>query len=441
MTLTSRAAAPTTVNELAVLATADGVDLRTTSIHTDIPRTEISHGDDNDYSHERERALTKMTADGLKPMTAEECEEERKTTKALLKKFTTGLLKLDSNALSFPIMYSEPRSYLERCADIFSFLVEKYIDMSINLTNLNETANSSENQNNEDKPAQAEAGNKASPENINYQKLAYIAAGIIASFHIDIGPKKVFNPYLGETYYGKWENGTEIYGEQSSHHPPISDIILFGPERRWKCFAHMDFDIDSGLNNVELKQNGTFRLEIKDGNIYEWKFPVTALTGFVKGERIVKVKGTLEVIDVTNNLICSIDISPRKDSKKGLTNPVASTIYGGMKPNEPKLKKFNHIITGDYCNQVLLDGNVIWDIHNDIVHRPVTGVPEEMLLPSDVRFRFDRVLLIQGKLEEADKAKTALEELQRREEKLRECVPSKKLIEGMKNLKIKFGKK
>jgi hypothetical protein len=43
----------------------------------------------------------------------------------------------------------------------------------------------------------------------------------------------------------------------------------------------------------------------------------------------------------------------------------------------------------------------------------------EDLLPSDARFRLDRNLFIENKLEAADEAKIALEQAQRREEDLR----------------------
>lgn len=410
MTILARRQAPTTINPLQPVHITDGIDIQTTSVQECIPRTEIQNGDD-DYSFERQRALTKMTPDGLKPLSPEEVELEKQTTKNLLKKFASGILKADSNALSFPIIYSEPRSYLERFADIFSFLVEKYIDKAMD------------------------------PRNDNDRKLAFIATGIMAGFHIDIGPKKVFNPILGETYYGIYENGTQIFAEQSSHHPPLSDIELIGPDNKWRCYAHMDFDIDSGLNNVDLKQNGIFHLEIKDGNTYEWKYPNVQIAGFVKGDRIVKVKGNLEVIDVTNNIICSVEISPRKDKKKGIDQTLASGIYGGTKANEKSVKDFRHKINGNYVDQIYIDGEVLWDIQRDIVKRPVPAVPDDMILPSDVRFRLDRNLLIQGKTNEADKAKTTLEEFQRREENLRDSISIVSEIKNNLSGKFKLGKR
>ena len=38
---------------------------------------------------------------------------------------------------------------------------------------------------------------------------------------------KPFNPILGETYQG-FIDGCPIYGEQISHHPPISSLLLLG---------------------------------------------------------------------------------------------------------------------------------------------------------------------------------------------------------------------
>jgi hypothetical protein len=38
---------------------------------------------------------------------------------------------------------------------------------------------------------------------------------------------KPFNPVLGETYQG-FIDGCPIYGEQISHHPPISSILFIG---------------------------------------------------------------------------------------------------------------------------------------------------------------------------------------------------------------------
>jgi hypothetical protein len=40
---------------------------------------------------------------------------------------------------------------------------------------------------------------------------------------------KPFNPILGETYQA-FIDGCPIYGEQTSHHPPISTLLFVGRE-------------------------------------------------------------------------------------------------------------------------------------------------------------------------------------------------------------------
>lgn len=39
--------------------------------------------------------------------------------------------------------------------------------------------------------------------------------------------EKPFNPILGETYQGVID-GFPVYGEQISHHPPISSLYMIG---------------------------------------------------------------------------------------------------------------------------------------------------------------------------------------------------------------------
>ena len=37
---------------------------------------------------------------------------------------------------------------------------------------------------------------------------------------------KPFNPIIGETYQGYWPDGSSIYCEHTSHHPPITNFFV-----------------------------------------------------------------------------------------------------------------------------------------------------------------------------------------------------------------------
>jgi hypothetical protein len=40
---------------------------------------------------------------------------------------------------------------------------------------------------------------------------------------------KPMNPILGETLQATLVDGTQVYAEQISHHPPISYFLIIGP--------------------------------------------------------------------------------------------------------------------------------------------------------------------------------------------------------------------
>lgn len=347
---------------------------------------------DADYAHYRDRAINHNCKDGVYPMTPEEQQAERDYNWQMVAKFTKSIFTMNFTTFSWPVFYSEPRSFLERTADLFTFLAQKYIPMAVEATDPDE-------------------------------RLLHLATGIAAGFHIYMACKKPWNPVLGETFIGEYQNGAKIYAEQTSHHPPISDFELFGPNGEWHCYGHCKFTIASGMREVDINQTGVFHLEFKDGAAYEWEFPMIQVWGIVYGDRIIGVKGPVVITDLKNNLKCRIETYPRKDTSKGITESKATTTFAfTFKADDTKetlRKKFN----GDYCQKFFDGDKVYWDINTDIVPRPKPEAPEELLLPSDCRYRIDRSLLITKELDDADKGKVIVEESQRREEKMRVCIP------------------
>jgi hypothetical protein len=232
--------------------------------------------------------------------------------------------------------------------------------------------------------------------------------------------KKPWNPLLGETYACRWPNGVSFYAEQISHHPPVSAVQLTGPGGVWSCHGQCFGRIDNGVQAVNLEQKGTFSLSIEDGTEFEWEFPTIEIRGNVTGERTIRIKGSFVVFDRTNDLECWVEVNPKKDKRKGTESAVATTVVGAVKAKRGEAPA---TITGDYCGKLVLNGDVIWDIEDPIVMRPTAAVDDSELLLSDCRYRLDRNLFIQERLEEADSAKLALEGMQRKEAALRGGLP------------------
>lgn len=382
------------------------------------PRVELKN-QDADYAHERNVAINCSFKDGVKPMTKAEQEFERKLNKEIIKKFTMAIFKMDVTKFSFPVGYNEPRTFLERSTDLFSFLVTEYIEKALQQSN----------------PA---------------ERLAYVATGIIAGFQFYLQQKKPWNPLLGETYVGEWSNGTRIYGEQTCHHPPISNIQVIPTSGKWRINAQFNFGIDPGVTKVVVLQKGLTSLELNDGTRIEWEFPNIAATGILTGERVVKVQGPFILHDRKNRLDANININPsktdekhfKKDQKdahkmsyeeleemhyknnnkrnKNKDKAKATLVQGGVK--SANKDSYSVLIQGDYCDHVFVNEKMAWDIHNDITSRPLNPIPENDLLPSDCRFRIDRGMLINNDMDAADRAKNLIEELQRHDYKLRESV-------------------
>ena len=83
----------------------------------------------------------------------------------------------------------------------------------------------------------------------------------------------------------------------------------------------------------------------------------------------------------------------------------------------PDLKKQLSEIQGNYFNNVLINGKVVWDINVDN-KSPV--LPIQKPLPSDWRFREDLIWLIYQDLTKSEKWKIRLEEEQRYFKNLRQ---------------------
>ena len=72
---------------------------------------------------------------------------------------------------------------------------------------------------------------------------------------------KPFNPILGETYQGTI-NGSHIYAEQISHHPPITSIYFIG--RGYTVQANIESKIFIHLNSGDGFNLGFYKVKFDD---------------------------------------------------------------------------------------------------------------------------------------------------------------------------------
>ena len=95
-------------------------------------------------------------------------------------------------------------------------------------------------------------------------------------------------------------------------------------------------------------------------------------------------------------------------------------------------------ITGSFLSHIDFDGKRYWDIRRNI---DIEEYPVKNQLKSSSIYRKDSLLLYQKKLDEAQDAKTELEEIQRRDRRLRKAWKEYGSVESVKNEKKKVEEK
>lgn len=97
-------------------------------------------------------------------------------------------------SISLPVRIFEPRSTLERVCDFWAF----------GPIYLNRAAHCID----------------------PLERFKNVVTFAIAGLHNPCKQLKPFNPILGETYQATWADGSEIFLEHTSHHPPISNFLV-----------------------------------------------------------------------------------------------------------------------------------------------------------------------------------------------------------------------
>lgn len=95
------------------------------------------------------------------------------------------------------------------------------------------------------------------------------------------------NPILGETLQRELETGEKFYAEQVSHHPPITQYTVEGPngEFTYTGFHRLKAKFD-GASSLAGHKEGKCSLKFSDGTEYEiLKLPSMSLEDLLRAKR------------------------------------------------------------------------------------------------------------------------------------------------------------
>jgi len=244
------------------------------------------------------------------------------------------------------------------------------------------------------------------------ERLKNVTAAFVACIHTTSQFTKPFNPTLGETLQASFPDGTKLYLEQTSHHPPVTSWLLIGPGQSFRYYGWSTYTASFGYNRLYVKQSGARICEFPDGTKITAGFSMDRYNNVYWGDVIQEVLGEYVFKDVKHDLSCSLYLNQTKH--------LPSDAFVG---SIDKINKAGESVEavceadGSFLGFLDFDGVRYWDFQQESCTS--TAALEARPLPSDSRFRKDRNALASGDIDAAQVHKVEIEERQRRERRLR----------------------
>ena len=77
--------------------------------------------------------------------------------------------------------------------------------------------------------------------------------------------EKPLNPVLGETYQATCPDGAQVFMEQTSHHPPISHLLISGPDNRYTVYGYNECVVKFAVTSINVTMLGHKKVVFHDG--------------------------------------------------------------------------------------------------------------------------------------------------------------------------------
>jgi len=357
---------------------------------------------------------------GLRWTDEEAMERQKGVLKDVVKEFAKNFIRgLGISHMSLPVRMFEPRSTIQRVADYFCFA-----------------------------PIFLKRASKCTDK---LERFKNVISYFIAGMQVWTGQLKPFNPILGETLQSTLPDGSNVYWEHISHHPPITAYSIEDVDHDYIFWGAAEFTANLGTNSMRAGQEGNCYIKFTDGQVIKTVAPHYTLGGTVMGDRTINADGFFLFEDEANQIKAVIIFNPimkaggifssntyagKTDDFRGLIyKPKAKKKKDKKKDKDKKFSKYKHMeedaeeiyseIEGSWLRELIIDGEEYWNINNPEL-RPQRHIPNTIALPSDWRFREDLIYLFRNNMKMADKWKVRLEVQQRLDRKHRKEADKKR---------------
>ena len=205
--------------------------------------------------------------------------------------------------------------------------------------------------------------------------------------------------------------------------------IFYGPNNNYKFSGYLNFKSNAWFNSMKLTNTGKRCVDFKDGTHIDFNYCQDQYSNTFWGNFRHENIGDVFWNDVTHELKAEMSLGGSEKSR------LSDYFEGTIKDKEGNvLSNF----TGSYLSHIDFDGKRYWDIRHNI---DIEEFPVKNQIKSSSIYRKDSLLLYEKKLDEAQDAKTELEEIQRRDRRLRKAWKDYGSVESVKKEKNKYIKK
>uniref|UniRef100_A0A5S6QW99 Oxysterol-binding protein n=1 Tax=Trichuris muris TaxID=70415 RepID=A0A5S6QW99_TRIMR len=271
---------------------------------------------------------------------------------------------------------------------------------------------------------------KAAMEEDRCMRMAYVAlfaASRYKSTQYRTG-RKPFNPVIGETYeYVRQDLGWRFVSEQVSHHPPIS--ACHAESMHWLFWQSLTAMVKFWGRSIEAIPICSVHVLLKNKKEeYTWNKATSCLRNILSDNRYFEHYGEMIFSCKSEQPLpikCKLQMKADYYKRDGPDNVIVrGEIFGQV------LKETGEValeITGNWTTGFFINGTCAWRpnilpenyekyygfTQFGLSLNDICADNKEYLPPSDTRFRPDQRMVEEGRLDEAEERKQAIEEFQR----------------------------
>jgi len=268
--------------------------------------------------------------------------------------------------------------------------------------------------------------NRAASTNDPIERLKNVVTFCISGLYMLCKQMKPFNPIIGETYQGYWPDGSSIFCEHTSHHPPITNFFVEDYQKRYTYYGFYELKGALKGNSVVAQQFGPNTVQFKDGTKIHFILPPFKLNGLLFGARTIEFQGSIVFTDEKNDLEAKLAMYENPSMFSRNLHPSDHFEGAITRLNGDKGREISKI-SGHWTSYIEFDGKRYWDLK---MVDPISHVDTKIPLPSDARYREDLIYLAKRDMAKSQEHKIRLEKIQRADRKLRHDYKEKKEKEG-----------